>query len=84
MAAVGVVSAFAVALLPHAYTFAAQTYDFSSSTAESAALVTPLRNAGFTITFGAVAALITLAVALIGAGWVWGRFQKFSGMRKKI
>jgi len=84
MGVAGVVGAFAISLVPHAYTFAAQTYDFSSSTAESAALVTPLRNAGFTIAFGAVAALIVLAVALIGAGWVWGRFKKFSGMGKKI
>jgi len=80
----GVVTAFVVTLIPVAQTYAAQTYDFSSSTSEAAALVTPLRNAGFTIVFGAIAALVVLAVAMMGAGWVWGRFKKFSGMGKKI
>jgi len=81
---IGTVTAFVVTLIPVAQTYAAQTYDFSSSTAETAALVGPLRNAGFTIVFGAIASLIVLAVALMGAGWVWGRFKKFSGMGKKI
>jgi len=72
-----------VSLIPSA-THAAQSYNFSSSTAEAAALGTSLVSTAFVIAFAAIAAFLALAVALMGAGYVWGKFQKFTGMKKKI
>jgi len=65
-------------------TLAAQGYNFSSSTAEIGALQTDLAGVSMTIVFGAIAAFIVIALALMGAGYVWGKFKKFTGIKKKL
>lgn len=78
--ALAVLGVFGIAPLTHAQ----QTYDFSSSTAEVQALGGSLVSAGFTIAFYAIGAFIVLGLALMGAGYVWAKFKKFSGIGRKI
>lgn len=79
------VMALAVAyIVAPSLTLAAQVYDFASSTEEAQALQTELADQSLTIVFGAVAAFAVIALALMGAGYVWSKFKKFTGIRKKI
>ncbi len=79
---------FALALVAVAgvgsYASAAQTYDFSSSTEETGALVTALGGAGLNTVLSALPTLFGIALILMGIAWVWYRFKRFSGMGKKI
>jgi len=80
----GFVSALAVAVATTSHTYAAQVYDFSSSTEEAQALQTELAAQSITIVLGAIGAFIGIALILMGAQYVWGRFKKFTGMGKKL
>jgi len=72
----------AVSVAPSVH--AVQSYDFASSSAESNALVQALAAQALIIYLAAIAALIGLALIMLGAGFVWGRFKKFSGLKKKL
>lgn len=75
--------AFAIFLAP-AYTFAAQVYNFASTTEEADAVQDALVTQGYTIILGALAALLPLALIVLGIGYVWRKFKKLSGMRRGI
>lgn len=81
VAVAGVVGAFLLTVIPAS----AQTvYDFSSSTEEIGAMRSELVAQGWLIALGTIASIIVLALALMGAGYVWGKFKKFTGISKKI
>lgn len=65
-------------------TSAAQDYNFSSSTDEITALQVDLATIAMVIVFGAIAAFIVVALALMGGGYVWAKFKKFTGIKKKL
>lgn len=67
-----------------ALSFAQTSYDFASSTSEAEALRNGLIAQAWTIAFGAIAVFIGFALALMGANYVWGKFKKFTGMKKKL
>jgi len=76
------VAIVATSVAPSAY--AVTSYNFASSSEETNALVTALAAQGLLIFLGAIAILLGIALIMLGAGWVWGRFQKFTGMKKKL
>jgi len=67
-----------------ALSFAAQTYNFASTTEEADAVQDALVTQGYIIILGALAALLPLALVVLGVGYVWRKFKKFSGMRRGI
>jgi len=75
--------ALAIFIAP-AHTFAAQVYNFASTTEESQAVQSALVAQGYVIILGALAALLPLALVVLGVGYVWRKFKKFSGMRRGI
>jgi len=78
-------TAFAIALVTSPVaTYAAYNFDFSSSTEEAGALTTELASQGLIIFLAGIGAFLGLAMIMLGAGWVWGRFKKFTGMGKKL
>jgi len=77
--------AFAVvAITSPTVTYAAYNWDFSSSSAESQALTTELGAQGLQIFLFGIGVLLGVALVMMGAGWVFGRFKKFTGMGKKL
>lgn len=80
-------SALALALLTtfSAHTiYAATSYSFGSTTAEVQALGGSLASTAWEVVFYAIQAFIVIAVALMGAAYVWVKFKKFTGMKKKL
>lgn len=80
----GVALVALASVVPVASASAQTVYDFASSSEESNALAGALTSQAFLIVFGGIAVLLTAALAFMGAGWVWGRFKKFTGIKKKI
>jgi len=77
--------ALVVAFVSGVDTSHAQTvYDFASTTQEAAALQNGLKSQAFVIIFAALAALLPIALAVLGAGFVWRKFKKLTGMSKGI
>jgi len=73
--------AFVVSAVPAS---AATTYDFSSSTAEAAALSSALAGNATTLILAAFAVLSGIALTFMGIAWIWSRFKRFTGMGPKI
>jgi len=72
----------AVAVAP--VTYAATSYDFSSSTAESNALVSALGSQVLVLILTAFAVLSGIGLTIMGIAWIWKKFKKFTGLGAKI
>jgi len=83
-ALVAVVSAFAVALVPQAFTHAQTVYDFASSTEEAEALRDELLAQAMVIALGTLGAFIGFALIFMAAKFVWTKFQKWTKMRGQL
>jgi len=77
-------AAFALLLGVAPSASAATSYDFSSSTAEAAALTTAMAGSITTLFLTAFAVLSGIALTFMGIAWIWSRFKKYTGIGKKI